>query len=89
MLAVSKGSTILKYGWRHYCQQHKVFVDKKHMCRCSLLEGMGQLNRFNKLIESTELRDLPKRKVVEIKVLFGWLRQRLDKLEQENKFTPL
>ena len=37
VLAVSKGSTILKYGWRHYCQQHKVFVDKKHMSRCSLL----------------------------------------------------
>ena len=44
---------------------------------------MGQINRFNTLIESTKLRDLPRRKVVEIKVLFGWLRQRLDRLEQQ------
>lgn len=89
IFAVGQGRTIINFGHHHYCTQHKVFVDRKHMHNCTLLQGVGDLGKFPRLLQKNPISRLSKKEVVEMKVQFGWLAARLDQLEKEKMFIPL
>jgi len=51
MLAVSVGRTTLTYGHKHYCNLHKTFVDLKHANRCCLVNELGDVDKYNGILE--------------------------------------
>ena len=51
MMSVASSRTLVHYGHRHFCKEHKRVVDKSHINECSLLSGCGEITQYNDILK--------------------------------------
>ena len=58
MLATTRNSTQMHFGFGHMCQKHRKLFDLEHLRTCDQIEGCPDIERFAKRIKEGEnIRD--------------------------------
>ena len=89
MMAVSKSKTIIYYKHDHFCEKHKMKVDRNHINQCDLIHQFGDVTQYNDLIQADRMRKLSEYQLVKVLSYFAWLQLTVEKLIQEGVYTKV
>lgn len=72
LFSVLRYSTCSNFNQTHYCEEHKVMVDRRHFLSCGLLRiGAGDPAMHNRLLEQQRWTDLTLPQQVTVKLFVG------------------
>ena len=88
MLATTRNSTHMHYGFGHMCQKHRRLFDLEHLRVCDEIEGCPDIQRFAKRIKEGEnIRDWEEEELLQCIAQYTSLALQLDCLTREHRAT--
>ena len=86
MLATTRDSTDVHYGFGHMCQKHRRLFDLQHLEQCDQIEGCPDVGRFAKRIKDGEnIRDWEEGELLSCIAQYTSLALQLDALTREHR----
>ena len=89
MLSVSANPTLIHFGHKHACLEHRKIVDKDHIDECSFLQGAYPPRHFNDMIKGIALNNLPDKTYNLINKHYKELLLLIDEQETKGNFIPI
>ena len=86
IFAVARGSTTIQFKKQHYCKNHKLMVDGKHLRQCAHLAEFRDLQKPLKKLRTTNLRDWNKLEIILTILRFSDFKLRITALEENGTY---
>ena len=86
IFAAGRGSTTTQFKKQHYCKDHKLMVDSKHIRQCTHLADFKDFQKPLKKLKTTNLRDWNKLEIILTILRFSDFRLRITSLEQSGTY---
>jgi hypothetical protein len=86
IFAAGRGSTTTQFKKQHYCKDHKLMVDGKHMRQCAHLADFRDLQKPLRKLRTTNLRDWNKLEIILTILRFSDFKLRITALEENGTY---